>query len=521
MAATTTKKPQQATRILQADPNLPKWICQNCRQSLVIVGVDSYADKFLFDSSRSGFQGTTVNGAGSVMASTRMDHSFVVLPKQKTQPPGIPPRPRVVVQTDAVQSIRTMDESFVVLPSALASVYRSESTSDSAGTQVLSGEGNPGSQVNPNGSGFHSTISVLKHAFELAMTQTQVEQPMCLECMRVLSDKMDKEIEDVNRDIKAYEACLKRLEGETHDVLSVADFFKEKLKIEEEERKLEAAIEVAERQYAEVNAELKELELKSSRFGELEERYWHEFNNFQFQLISHQEETDATLAKVEVTQRHLELLKRTNVLNDAFPISCDGEFGTINNFRLGRLPKVAIEWDETNAAWGQACLLLHTMCHHSMPKFNYRIKILPMGSYSQIMDESGNKYDLFGPVNLFWSTRYDKAMTLFLTCLNDFAMFARTQDLANHIPPANCFTLPYEIVNDKVGKESITQSFNKHDLWTRALKYMLCNLKWVLYWFVLNSDFQALSAAEAAQARRSYAKRVANLKPDSQRRSRP
>lgn len=44
-------------------------------------------------------------------------------------------------------------------------------------------------------------------------------------------------------------------------------------KIEEEERKLEAAIEETEKQKAEVNAELKELELKSSRFKELEERY--------------------------------------------------------------------------------------------------------------------------------------------------------------------------------------------------------------------------------------------------------
>ena len=44
-------------------------------------------------------------------------------------------------------------------------------------------------------------------------------------------------------------------------------------KIEEEERRLEAAIEETERQNAEVNAELKELELKSSRFKELEERY--------------------------------------------------------------------------------------------------------------------------------------------------------------------------------------------------------------------------------------------------------
>ena len=59
----------------------------------------------------------------------------------------------------------------------------------------------------------------------------QVEQPLCLECMRVLSDKMDKEIEDVNEDIKAYEACLQRLEQEPYDILSETDFQKEKQKV--------------------------------------------------------------------------------------------------------------------------------------------------------------------------------------------------------------------------------------------------------------------------------------------------
>lgn len=48
------------------------------------------------------------------------------------------------------------------------------------------------------------------------------------------------------------------------------------------------------------------------------------------------------MAKIEVSHEHLELLKRTNVLNDAFPIWHDGEFGTINNFRLGRLPKIPV-----------------------------------------------------------------------------------------------------------------------------------------------------------------------------------
>lgn len=67
------------------------------------------------------------------------------------------------------------------------------------------------------------------------------------------------------------------------------------------------------------------------------------FSNFKgLNKLYQQEERDAILAKTEVSQAHLELLKRTNVLNDAFPIWHDGEFGTINNFRLGRLPKIPV-----------------------------------------------------------------------------------------------------------------------------------------------------------------------------------
>ncbi|XP_022770572.1 beclin-1-like protein isoform X2 [Durio zibethinus] len=425
-------------RTFPVDPNLPRCVCQNCHHALCIVGVDSYVEKFPNDSSRSAMQGSLIPGASSVLGSTRMDNSFVLLPKQKPLAQGIPPGPRGVPgQSDAAQPGKTMEESFVV-------VYKSESASDGGGTQLPLSEGGPNSPLQPNNSGFHSTITVLKRAFEIATTQTQVEQPLCLECMRVLSDKLDKEIEDASRDIEAYEACLQRLEGEPRDVLSEADFCKEKLKIEEEERKLEAAIKEIEKQNVEVNAELKELEQKSNRFKELQERYWQEFNNFQFQLIAHQEERDAILAKTEVSQAHLELLKRTNVLNDAFPIWHDGEFGTINNFRLGRLPKIPVEWDEINAAWGQACLLLHTMCQYFRPKFLYRIKIIPMGSYPRIMDSNNNTYDL--------------------------------------------------IENDKVENYSITQSFNKQENWTKALKYTLCNLKWALYWFIGSTNFQPLSA---------------------------
>ena len=43
------------------------------------------------------------------------------------------------------------------------------------------------------------------------------------------------------------------------------------------------------------------------------------------------------------------------------PLRHDGPFGTISGFRLGRTPEAPVEWDEINAAWGQAVLLLYTM----------------------------------------------------------------------------------------------------------------------------------------------------------------
>ncbi|KAK1269310.1 Beclin-1-like protein [Acorus gramineus] len=478
-------------RSIRVDPNLPRWVCQHCRQSLCVVGVESYADKFFNESSRSGIQASSVTG--SVMGSSRMDQSFVVLPKQKNQVHGGgPPRPRITgaqMPSDGGQPGKAMEESFVVLPPAAASMYKPESPSDGSGTHLPP----PGMNLT-NASGFHSSMTILKRAFEIATGQTQVEQPLCLECMRVLCDKYDKEVEDVNRDIRAYEDCLQRIEGEPRDILSEADFLKEKAKIEEEQRRMEAAISEIEEQVGKVNIELKDLKSKSKLFKELEERYWHDFNSFQFQNTSHQEERDAILAKIEVSHAHLESLKRTNVLNDAFFISNDGEFATINHFRLGRLPKIPVEWDEINAAWGQACLLLHTMVQYLRPKFSCKIKILPMGSYPRIMDSNNNTYELFGPVNLFWSTRYDRAMTLFLTCLKEFADFANSMDQANDIPPQKCFKLAYKIENDKVGNYTITQSFNKQENWTKALKYTLCNLKWAMFWFIGNTSFQPLSA---------------------------
>lgn len=69
------------------------------------------------------------------------------------------------------------------------------------------------------------------------------------------------------------------------------------------------------------------------------------------------------------TQMQLDKLKRTNVFNATFHIWHSGQFGTINNFRLGRWPSVPVEWNEINAAWGQTVLLLHALANKMGLKF--------------------------------------------------------------------------------------------------------------------------------------------------------
>lgn len=373
-----------------------------------------------------------------------------------------------------------MEESFVVLPSAAASMYR---PGDNAPPPA--GGGPPLPAPDGGHGSLDSRIVALTRVFEIASRQTLVEHPLCLECMRALLTELDSEAREAEADVAAYEACLARVQSEARSALSAEDFAREQREAEREERELEERLEQVEAERALVRSQAEAVEAQAAELDEQELQYWHEWNDFQLQLRVHQEERDAVLAKIEVATAQLEALKGASVLSEAFHIAHDGEFGTVNGFRLGRLPSVPVDWDEINAAWGQACLLLFTMAQTCHTNFSYRI--LPMGSYPRITDGK-NTYDLFGPVNLFWSTRYDKAMVLYLTCLKEFADFAAAKDQAAGLEKA--FQLPYKIQGDKVNGWTVKQSFNPGERWTKALRYMLADLKWALVWLIRNATPQ-------------------------------
>ncbi|KAF6248569.1 autophagy protein Apg6-domain-containing protein [Scenedesmus sp. NREL 46B-D3] len=217
-----------------------------------------------------------------------------------------------------------------------------------------------------------------------------------------------------------------------------------------------------------------------------EEHYWHDLNDYQLSLQQHINERDGLLQRVDRAGQQLLLLKSINVLNDTFRLWHDGPFGTISGFRLGRSQERAVEWDEINAAWGQAVLLLHTMAQQCRLNI-LAYQLLPMGSRPRVADKRGS-YDLFGPVSKLWGGTHAKAMLGFLACLKEFGTLrahgrrctgtseCRRMDIAEGQP--SLFEFPFAIEGDQVGSHSIRLSMlSKDDDWTKALKLLLANPK--------------------------------------------
>eukprot|EP00943_MAST-04B_sp_MAST-4B-sp1_P001611 g1611.t1 len=194
----------------------------------------------------------------------------------------------------------------------------------------------------------------------------------------------------------------------------------------------------------------------------------------------HSEEQDGNLLKQQLLEKknRLKILSSINVCNVAFFLWTDGAFGTINTFRLGRTPSILVDWNEINAAWGQTALLLATIAHKLGFTFT-RYRIIPMGSNSKIAKagQERTSYDLSHHGGRWLSGgRFNTAMTAFLECVSELCNYATGIDRS--------FLLPHSIKGSKIDGFTIKLHANSSKEWTRALKYMLSNLKWLLAWSV-------------------------------------
>ncbi|VDO00295.1 unnamed protein product, partial [Rodentolepis nana] len=207
-----------------------------------------------------------------------------------------------------------------------------------------------------------------------------------------------------------------------------------------------------------------------------------EYNELRVKVMEGEEKLNMLEARFTDGHQQYKRLRHTNVLNATFPIWYDGHIGIINSLHLGRLPSNPISWAEINAALGQCAMLATCLAK----KFSYTFKnyvITPIGNQSRIAALPNGSpmplYNASGAIRLLGnnSSGFDTALVMYLDCIGQLqALVERPPD----------FCLPYKIVEngriqDRSGSlHSIKYSDNTEENWTRTLKMLLIDLKYII-----------------------------------------
>ncbi|RKF79543.1 Vacuolar protein sorting-associated protein atg6 [Golovinomyces cichoracearum] len=347
-------------------------------------------------------------------------------------------------------------------------------------------------------------VDRMSRLFEILTARSDIDFPVCVECTDFLVKELQKRLEATLKERDAYLEFLKQLNADkpTNDEIRESQEALAKAK-KDEENAIEE-LKRLEKEKEEVDQEIAILEDEARALDIEEQKFWRDRNDFSMKLAEFQNFRDSVNLQYDHDSQILDKLQRTNVYNDTFCISHDGNFGTINGLRLGRLSNIPVDWPEINAAWGHTVLLLQTVADRLNYKFRgYHLK--PMGSTSRIISYENNSpsnsqsdtsrinssrpqkkavLELFSsgdmPLGLtFMHRHFDSAMVAFLECMRQLGAHVEAEtsrDTDVRAPLA----LPYKIEGDKIGGVSIKLGIAQDDAWSRACKFTLTCCKFLL-----------------------------------------
>jgi beclin 1 len=324
-------------------------------------------------------------------------------------------------------------------------------------------------------------LSLLPHQDEKIMETDRVlllsslefpdRQLVCLNCLENLFDPVLKEIDVASQNKKSLEEHLSLFKKELAERSENDSDDETILKLEETLKAMKSKSE-------DLSKELTVLEENLTGLRNDEQNYWAIANSTEMDLLTFEEKHSEVTQRLKVAEDEIKYLSNINVLNELFYISTSNQFGTISGLRLGRLDSEVVTWDEINAAWGHCVLLLSTL--FKMKGLSSAQCILyPLGNSSKIcqVHDSDRKYELFLNDTSYskMSGRYNTAQELFIEVIYELSLMleADNQDLS----------LPVKIERNLfiINNVKIRLDVSNKETWTRGLKYMLQDLKYLIY----------------------------------------
>ncbi|EHH15909.1 hypothetical protein EGK_02076 [Macaca mulatta] len=373
-------------------------------------------------------------------------------------------------------------------------VTDAEEPQDGASSRLLPGDGSVSKdQANVftllGELGAMQTLSSIQKAagdiFDIVSGQEDVDHPLCEECTDSLLEQLDIQLALTEAESQNYQRCLETGMLATSED-QMAALRAELRDLELEEARLVQELEDVDRSNARAATDLEAAQAEAAELDQQERRYYREYSALKWQQLELLDQLGNVENQLQYARVQMDRLKEINCFTATFEIWVEGSLGVINNFRLGCLPTVPVGWNEINAAWGQAALLLLALANTIGLQFQ-RYRLIPCGNHSYLksLTDEGTELPLFsyGGQDVFLNNKFDRAMVAFLDCMQQFKEEAEKGELG--------LCLPYRIqvetglMEDAGGRGecySIRTHLNTQELWTKALKFLLINLKRSLIW---------------------------------------
>ncbi|KAI6187131.1 Autophagy protein Apg6 [Aphelenchoides besseyi] len=332
----------------------------------------------------------------------------------------------------------------------------------------------------------------------LCSSSHPLDVPLCRSCCRSISKDLDEQLGELENEYKKYKSVYENLVSMKKSSSLRSRWSQKEIGRTIQEADLKETYANLVESEADLMRQVEEQKEELKRIAAQDDVLYKLLRDNHRKLAQQSEENRSLNAKINYATEHRKQLSRTNALNMAFFIWTDGEYGTINGLRAGRLANDHVEWLEINAAFGQMALLLsvciycletHIMCQHANLKLE-RTEIVPCGSHSFIRVTKPDKKVVecrlygMGPWKPFGNAQLDQGIMAFVDC------FLQLESRLKELFPARERILPYKLMDDKIIDQDsqlrMLMQFNSEERWTKAMKCLLLNLKRAMSILVAN-----------------------------------